>query len=453
MTQSNAQKCYPATPINEDAFLLFRAGPVLRPYEYTGWRDETLSWKNTAYLGTMLMHSPIFVVKGPDAAKFLSDVCINNFSKFSVGRIRHAVMCNEKGQIMTDGVVMKTAEDEYYTYWLQPVIEYRLQKGNYNVEGKDISGQEYFFQIAGPRSLEILEKAGDCDLHDIKFAQHRLAKIAGKDVRILRLGMTGTLAYEVHGPIEDCNDVYNCIWEAGQEFGMRKLGQVAYCMNHTESGFPNIHMHYPLPWYEDPDMAKFLNERPGMGWFNENRILVGSVGDDLESRFLTPFDVGWENLVKFDHDFIGRAALENIAKKPKNTVVTLEWNVDDIMEVYGSQFRGGDVEPFDYIEDRPADIYYNVTNYVYHADKVLVDGKQIGISSVRAVSQFYRRMISLGFIEREYAEIGREVVVLWGTPGHPQKEIRAKVERFPYLQEVRSEHTNVANIPQVNAER
>ena len=82
--------------------------------------------------------------------------------------------------------------------------------------------------MAGPRSLEILEKASGDDLHDIKFFHHRVSRIAGKEVRIFRMGMAGTLAYEVHGNIDDAHDVYKAIFGAGKEYGMKKMGQQAY---------------------------------------------------------------------------------------------------------------------------------------------------------------------------------------------------------------------------------
>jgi glycine cleavage system aminomethyltransferase T len=102
--------------------------------------------------------------------------------------------------------------------------------------------------IAGPISLEILEAASGDNLHDLGFLDHRMSKIAGCDVRIIRIGMAGTLGYEVHGNIENAHDVYNAIWEAGQPLGMRKLGQQAYMMNHTEDGFPQAYYHFLYTW-------------------------------------------------------------------------------------------------------------------------------------------------------------------------------------------------------------
>lgn len=437
------------SPLNEGAFLLFHAGFTYLPYEYTGYADEIVASKTSAYLGISLNGSPIYDVKGSDATKFMNSICVNNFDNMKNNSIKHAIICNEKGQILTDGVAMKLADDHFRTYWLLPVIDFFLIKSGMNVEGVMMSGQEFFFQLAGPKSLEILEQACESDLHDIKFAKHRVATIAGKSVRILRLGMSGTLAYEIHGDMTDADIVYSKIWENAAPTGAKKLGNVAYCMNHTEAGFPNINMHYPLPWYEDPELAAYLNERMGAGYYNMNRILLGSVGQDVEKRFKNPYQCGWGHKVKFDHDFVGRNALEKIAQEDKTRLVTLEWNADDVADIYASQFRGGDVEPYYNIDDRPNDIYFNVQGFefYYHADLVFSDGKEIGTSAGRLKSVYYKRMISLGFIDKEYAVEGKELTVLWGAPNTKQKEVRVTVARCPYVDFINNNAVDVETIP------
>ena len=455
MMKTNMETRPDYNPMNEGASLLIGSSQInLFPYTYTGWRDETDSWKKTVYLGAALMNSPILDVTGPDLSRFFNRICVNNFDIFSIGRIKHAVICNDKGQIMTDGVVMKTAEDTYRTYWLNPILGYLVDKlkKEYDIVCEDLTGKEYFFQIAGPLSLKVMEKACGCDLHDLAFANHRLIKINDRDVRILRLGMTGNLAYEIHGDINDATVVYSAVWDAGKDFEMRKLGQLAYCMNHTEGGYPNIHIHYPLPWFESEDLgfeglASYLSQFPWLAYYNYNRRLIGSLGDDLQSRFVTPIDVGWSSLIRFDHEFTGKAALELAAKTISRQVVTLEWNADDIADVYSSQFRGFEVEPYDFIEDRPNDVFYfGGDQFTYLADKVVSHDKMVGISVGRGVSNYYRRMISLAFIEPAYAKEGSELAIIWGSPGRPQKKIRARVARFPYLNFDRNNELNTNSV-------
>jgi glycine cleavage system aminomethyltransferase T len=125
--------------------------------------------------------------------------------------------------------------------------------------------------------------------------------------------------------------------------------------------------------------------------------------------------------------------------------LTLEWNSEDVTDVYASQLRDG--EPYQQM-DRPNDAYYEPSlRKIYHADQVLKDGKMVGISSGRSISQFYQRMISLSSIDVEFSALGTEVIVLWSNPGTRQKEIRARVARFPYLQEERNDAVDVSKIP------
>ncbi|MDR0585126.1 MAG: hypothetical protein LBG57_12405 [Treponema sp.] len=447
----------PNSPVYEGATLLFPMGPgVTVPYEYTGWQDEILASKSSAWIGTALTtQSPTYDVKGPDLVKFFNSICVNDFSGLTDKGIRHAIICNEKGQILTDSVVHKIAEDCIRTYWLMPVIDWLVKERGMQVEGISMAGKLFFIQIEGEKSLEITETACESDLHDIKFGAHCIAKIAGVEVRILRLGMSGNLAYEVHGDIKDFDIVYQKIWEAGKQFGAKKLGFHTYSnFNHTEAGFPNINLHYPLPWYETSGLAEYLADKPMLGFNNLNRRLRGSVGNDLESRFVTPYDNDWGSRVKFNHEFTGRAALEKIAKNPPRKVVTLEWNADDVGAVYAAQFRGK-VEVCERI-DHPSDVAFqeNMTGgpgegFIYRADKVLAEGKQVGIAVGRIVSAYYHTMISLAYLIPEHAVEGKELTLIWGTPGTPQKEIRVKVARYPYLDPkfVRNEKRDVSDIP------
>ena len=80
-------------------------------------------------------------VYGPDAVKLMGQVCTNDFTTLGMNGIRHAVMCNEKGQILTDGVVIRIGEDRYRTYWLDPVISYYVNTSDLDVHGENMSGR------------------------------------------------------------------------------------------------------------------------------------------------------------------------------------------------------------------------------------------------------------------------------------------------------------------------
>src|SRR3546814_20579861 len=87
---------------------------MMFPYEYTGYRDEITASKSGAWIGCTLCCAPVYDVKGPDAVKFLNSICVNDFTGLTtVGRIRHAIICNEQGQTLTAGVWIQIADDTF----------------------------------------------------------------------------------------------------------------------------------------------------------------------------------------------------------------------------------------------------------------------------------------------------------------------------------------------------
>src|SRR5206468_509191 len=72
--------------------------------------------------------------------------------------------------------------------------------------------------------------------------------------------------------------------------------------------------------------------------------------------------------------------------------------------------------------------------YIY-SDKVMKDGKLVGMTSSRGYSAYFRQMISLCVIDLEHHSPGTEVTIIWGNPGTAQREIRATVARAPYKED------------------
>lgn len=426
------------------------------PFSHTGIKNEITSYLETAWIGTALHQvSPIYDIKGPDALEFMQKICVNDFSNLGLTGMRHAVIVNEDGLLMTDGVVVKLADNHYRTYWLNAPIDYYVQNTDLNIEGVDMTGQEYIIQIDGEKSLEILEDAFKKDLHDIKFAKHRKEMMGQYEVDILRLSMTGNLGYEIHGPMDDFNEVYQLIWKSGKKFEAKQLGLESYnTINHTEAGFPNINLHYPLPWFEtNEDMTNYMLEYPQYSFYNISRGLKGSLGEDLHSRFVTPYDIGLGFLVKFDKDvdFIGKKALEEISKNPPRQAVTLEWDPDDIAKVFKTQITPGEEACDPIFKEYDIDYVYGTATdqFFYHQDWVLYNDEKVGVSSGRIISYNFNAMISLAWIDTELSELGTELQVLWGRPGTRQEKIRVKVADMPYNKSriIPNQEKNTGDIP------
>ena len=414
---------------------------LLLPNEYSDPETEFMACRETAWLGINLNNSPVYDVSGPDAAKFFSKTCVNkDFSTMVTGQSKHALICNDKGQLIADGVAMKRDGNVWRTYWLAPVLQYFVETSGMDVKGEYFD-DEYFFQVDGPKSLEILEEACQHDLHDIGFACNKTVTILGSEMVVHRLGMSGCLAYEVHGNAKHADAVYTRIREVLEKYGGKPQGVRNYpILNHTPAGYPNMYQHFAYPLTAgDPGLAEFARKNC---WLFP---LLGSAENEPEAFYVTPYDIGWGYLVNYDHDFMGKEALIKIKDNPPKKAVTLEWNADDVAEVFSSQFRGRDVERYDSIEPYTQ---LDSADFGIRCDYVCANGDNIGIASGRTYAFFERRMISLAFIDKEYAVEGKDVTVSWGRPGHPQIAIRAKVARFPYYNdELRNETFDVEKIP------
>ena len=427
----------------DDAYNVINFFGGWRPFEYSGPRSEYMAGRESAWLGINLNFSPPYDVYGPDICRLMNRTCVNrDFNLLKAGASRHAIICDKQGRMLADGVVIKVGENHFRTYFLAPVLQYYIESAELDVAGNYVE-DEYFFQIDGPKSLEIMEKACECDLHDLKFAHNKKVKICGTDMTIHRLGMSGALAYEVHGAARDAEVAYTRIRSVLEEFGGKPQGVRNYgIVNHTPAGYPNQMQHYIYPIFcGDSALAEFCQGKA------IDMPLRGSAADDENNFYPTPYDVGWGYLVNFDHEFQGKEALRKIAANPPKQMVTLEWNAEDIGDVFMSQFRGQGVDFYDPIEDHTPNA--DGTNGAFvRGDYVLADGKKIGVATGKTYAFYERRMISLASIDKEYAQEGRELTILWGHEGYPKKEIRATVARFPYYQgEYRNETFDVEKIP------
>ena len=442
----------PDGKINENARILVRFAGGFMPMQYTTVKDEMLACREGAWLGVDLMWSPVYDVSGTDAVKLFNKVCVNrDYSTLKIGKSRHAIICDEQGRMMADGVIWRISETVYRTYWMAPVLAFYADTLGMDVQGNYVH-DEFFIQIDGPRSLEIMEQASRCDIHDLKFAQNKVIRIADTDVTIHRLGMSGALAYEMHGDFSKVDDVYAAIAEAGKDKGLRQQGIAQYCRNHTQGGYPNQGITFWYPYMEDKALVDYLNQSDN--WFFKTMTMgypfAGSAADDKENGFATPYDVKWGYLVNFDHDFIGKEALQKIAKNQPNTVVTLEWNAEDIGAAYAAQFNGKEFDTRDDISlvgDGADNMFFTGVPMIT-ISKVFADGKQIGRTHGRTHDFYHNRMISLAYIEKEYAVEGKELTVIWGNNPETQVEIRATVAQFPYFnEEYRNETFDVEKIP------
>jgi vanillate/3-O-methylgallate O-demethylase len=260
--------------------------------------------------------------------------------------------------------------------------------------------------------------------------------IGGRQVRALRHGMSGAPGLEVFGPYDEGEEIRDIIYEAGKEFGMRLVGARAYATNTLESGW----IPSPLPAvYTDDRMRSYREWLPADGYEGAGSIGGSFYSENIEDYYLTPYELGYGPFVKFDHDFIGREALERIAGNPHRKKVTFAWNADDVAKVFRSFFEPG-IENYKYM-DLPNSNYAS-SNY----DAVQKKGRTVGLSMFTGYSFNERSFLSLGTVDPDI-QIGEVLTLIWGEENggtgkttvepHKQTEIRVKVSPVPYSREVR----------------
>jgi len=423
--------------------------PVV-PYEYSNWRDEQRAWRETAVLFDQSHHMANVCVTGPDALKMFSYLGTNSFAKFPVNRAKQFSPCSYDGFVIGDGILFHLEENRLVFVGRAPVanwIQFHGETGGYDVKiekddrspsnprGKAVVRSCYRYQIQGPNAPQILEKLNGGPLPEIKFFNMDVINIAGRKVRALRHGMAGAPGLEIWGPYEEREEIRETIVAAGKEHGLLEVGARAYATNTLESGW----IPSPLPAvFTGAKMKAYRQWLPAASYEGTGSIGGSFESSNIEDYYMSPYDLGYGPFVKFDHDFIGREALEKMQNKPQRRKVTFAWDSGDVMKALSSMFEHGDI--YKYI-DLP------LSNYASSSyDKVVIGGRMVGFSMFSGYSYNERSMLSLGVVNPD-VEIGTDVKIVWGEPAggtrkttverHKQIEIRATVSPVPYSKVVR----------------
>src|SRR5687767_9413024 len=424
--------------------------PVV-PGEFSNWRDEQAAWQKTAVLFDQSHHMVEQYVQGPDTLKLFTYLGMNSFANFPVNRAKQLAPCNYDGYVIGDGILFHLEENHMVFVGRAPAaswIQFHAETGGFNVKtrkddrspgntkGNAIVRRNFRFQIQGPNAWKVIEKLNGGAVPEIKFFNMGHINIGGRKVRALRHGMAGAPGLEIWGPYAEREEVRAAIVAAGKEFGLKEVGARAYATNTLESGW----IPSPLPAvYTGDKMKKYREWLPAAGYEAAGSIGGSFVSDNIEDYYLTPYELGYGPFVKFDHDFIGREALEKIADKPHRKKVTFAWHGDDMAKIYASLFRP-DGENYK---------FYDLPNSNYASssyDKVMRKGKVVGFSMFGGYSYNERTALSLGVVDPD-VNVGEELTVVWGEENggtkkstverHKQLEVRVRVSPVPYAREVR----------------
>jgi syringate O-demethylase len=419
------------------------------PAEFTNWRDEQQAWQRTCVLYNQSYHMAELAVEGPDALRLLTSLGVNSFATFAPGKAKQFVPCTPDGYVIGDVILFALGDNEFNLVGRAPVLNwvtYHAETGGHDVSVEfdqrtalrtDGRRKHYRFQVQGPNAMQVIEKALGHEPEELKFFNMRMERIAGQDVCALRHGMAGQPGWELFGPWEEGDAVHEALVEAGEEFGLVLVGGRAYGSNAIESGW----IPSPLPAvYTGEQLKPYREWLPATGYEGSASLGGSFASPNIEDYYLTPWDLGYGHLVKFDHDFIGREALERMADGPHRTKVTLVLDDEDVTRTIGTMFRKDERAKF--IE------WPNAVYAMHQYDDVTVDGETVGISTWICYSANEGKLLTLAILDEQYAEPGTEVTFVWGEEGggtdkptveaHVQTEMRAVVNPCPIVSAVRT---------------
>jgi glycine cleavage system aminomethyltransferase T/NADPH-dependent 2,4-dienoyl-CoA reductase/sulfur reductase-like enzyme/bacterioferritin-associated ferredoxin len=212
---------------------MMAAGLWLRPEHYGAPAAEVRAVRERVGLIDV---SPLgkMQLTGPGVDEFLERIYVNQWRKLPAGRVRYGVMCNDEGVVLNDGVCARLEAEEWYMTttttgatamfeWMQWWMQSGWGEG---VHLTDLTDTFSAFNLAGPQSRATLQKLTGANLANEAFPYMciRSAEIAGAPCRLLRIGFTGELSYEIHCPSGYALHVWEALMAAGEEFGIAPFG-------------------------------------------------------------------------------------------------------------------------------------------------------------------------------------------------------------------------------------
>ncbi len=269
------------------------AGPWWRPAYYGPderredcIREETLAVRHNVGLIDVSTLGGL-EIRGPDAAEFLNRVYTLAYLKQQIGRVRYALMTNEAGTIIDDGVACRLREDHYYvtatTGGAERVYLTMLwwnAQWQLRVDISNVTAAYAAVNLAGPKAREVLTRVvDDVDLSAEAFPYMGLREghVAGVPARVLRIGFVGELGYEIHVPMSQGEALWDALMEAGKEDDVKPFGLEAQRVLRLEKGHIIIG--------QDTDAMTFPHE-VDMAWAISKRkpFFVGGRSIDLRLR-------------------------------------------------------------------------------------------------------------------------------------------------------------------------
>ena len=246
------------------------------PVSYSGLNDEHATVRNAVGVFDV-SHMGEFILKGENALDLIQRVTSNDASVLTDGKAQYSCLPNNDGGIVDDLIVYRIDEKTYMLVVNASNIDkdwnWISKHNTKNVEMHNISEKTSLLAIQGPKAMDALQKLTDVKLSDIPYYSFAKGKFNGVDnVVISNTGYTGAGGFEIYFENEYAEKMWDSIFAAGAEFGIKPIGLGARDTLRLEMGF----------------------------------CLYGNDIDDTTS----PIEAGLGWITKFTKDFTNRATIE-----------------------------------------------------------------------------------------------------------------------------------------------
>ena len=217
------------------------------PIEFSGINDEHMTVRNGAGVFDVSHMGEIWV-KGEKALPFLQHITTNDVSKLFDGKVQYSCMPNGKGGIVDDILVYRIDEltyllcvnaaniDKDWEHIQREGKAFGMEAGH----GKELyNASDEICQLAvqGPLAMKIVQKMCDEQVEDMEYYTFRKMKVAGCDAILSITGYTGSGGCEIYVANEDADKLWEALWAAGEEYGLKNIGLGARDTLRLEKGF------------------------------------------------------------------------------------------------------------------------------------------------------------------------------------------------------------------------
>ena len=211
------------------------------PIEYSGIIDEHLTVCQAVGVFDV-SHMGEFWVKGPHALEFIQQVTSNNAAVLTPGKVQYTCFPNETGGIVDDLLVYAYEPEKYMLVVNAANIEkdWNWCVSHNQVGAKLENSSDHIGQLAvqGPKALATLQKLTSVDLSAIPYYTFCTGELAGvKNVIISNTGYTGAGGFELYFYPQDAMTIWDAVFRAGEEFGIKPIGLGARDTLRLEMGF------------------------------------------------------------------------------------------------------------------------------------------------------------------------------------------------------------------------